>query len=185
MKRNIISFCAIALVGVSIGALGLPNHSSSTKQANSATKVEKHKSQKQSHKKKANKEKPSADNKSTDGTKKESQQNENVVAKQNNKNSVNTTQTQKQSTQVQPQQQKNQGQINKERGYDPNGHPLLPGQDHAAGSNADGSADDWVKGQGEWLRQNGLINSDGSPTQKEKDIQAQTAAEASNSDINP
>ncbi len=54
MKRNIISFCAIALVGVSIGALGLSNHSSSTKQANTATKVEKHKSQKQSHKKKAN-----------------------------------------------------------------------------------------------------------------------------------
>nr|AOG27098.1 hypothetical protein BBP16_00440 [Lactobacillus johnsonii] len=75
--------------------------------------------------------------------------------------------------------------MNKERGYDPNGHPLLPGQDHAAGSNPDGSADDWVKGQSEWLRQNELINSDGSPTQKAKDLQAQTAAEASNSDTNP
>lgn len=184
MKRNIISFCAIALVGVSMGVLGLSNHSSNTKQANTATKVEKHKSQKQSHKKKANNEKASADNnKSTEETKKESQQNENVVSQQNNKNSVNTTQTQKQNTQVQ--QQKTQGQINKERGYDPNGHPLLPGQDHAAGSNPDGSADDWVKGQSEWLRQNELINSDGSPTQKAKDLQAQTAAEASNSDTNP
>ena len=111
------------------------------------------------------------------------QQDASASPQQNDQSSANTTQTQKQSTQVQ--QQKTQGQINKERGYDPNGHPLLPGQDHAAGSNPDGSADDWVKGQDEWLRQNGLINSDGSPTQKAKDIQAQTAAEASNSYTNP
>ena len=184
MKRNIISFCAIALVGLSLGALSLSNRSSNTKQVEEATtKVKKHKLKKQSSKKDTKNEQSNTDTK--DMAQESAQQDASASPQQNDQSSANTTQTQKQSTQVQPQQQKNQGQINKERGYDPNGHPLLPGQDHAAGSNADGSADDWVKGQGEWLRQNGLINSDGSPTQKAKDIQAQTAAEASNLDINP
>lgn len=182
MKRNIISFCAIALVGLSIGALSLSNRSSNTKQAEEATtKVKKHKSKKQSSKKDTKNEQSNTDTK--DMAQESAQQDASASPQQNDQSSANTTQTQKQSTQVQ--QQKTQGQINKERGYDPNGHPLLPGQDHAAGSNPDGSADDWVKGQDEWLRQNGLINSDGSPTQKAKDIQAQTAAEASNSYTNP
>lgn len=34
-------------------------------------------------------------------------------------------------------------------------------------------AESWIKGQDEWLRQNGLINSDGTLTQKAKDQRAQ------------
>ena len=61
---------------------------------------------------------------------------------------------------------KTQGQINRERGYDPNGNPLLPGQDHAAGSNPDGSPDAWVQGQINWAIQNGYLNPDGTNTPK-------------------
>lgn len=64
------------------------------------------------------------------------------------------------------QQGKSQGEINRERGYDPNGAPLLPGQDHAAGANPDGSPDAWVQGQDEWAIQNGYMNPDGSNTAK-------------------
>ncbi|MGM0215019.1 hypothetical protein [Enterococcus sp. AZ109] len=45
------------------------------------------------------------------------------------------------------QRQWEQGQQNIQNGYDPNGQPLLPGQDHAAGSNPDGTPDSWVQGQ--------------------------------------
>lgn len=61
---------------------------------------------------------------------------------------------------------KSQGEINRERGYDPNGAPLLPGQDHAAGSNPDGSPDAWVQGQIDWSIQNGYMNPDGTNTPK-------------------
>lgn len=97
------------------------------------------------------------------------------VSSNNQQSSSNQPQNQPNNNQQsqQPQgQQKSQGEINMERGYDPKGHPLLPGQDHAAGYNPDGSEDSWVKGQDEWLHRNGLINPDGSPTQKEKDIEA-------------
>ncbi|MDT2437292.1 hypothetical protein P7D98_11210 [Enterococcus avium] len=40
-----------------------------------------------------------------------------------------------------------QGQENIQNGVDPNGNELLPGQDHAAGSNPDGTPDAWVQGQ--------------------------------------
>lgn len=53
-----------------------------------------------------------------------------------------------------------------ERGYDPNGNPLLPGQDHAAGSNPDGTPDAWVQGQIDWAKQNGYLNPDGTETDK-------------------
>ncbi|HAM86285.1 MAG TPA: hypothetical protein DCP87_01765 [Lactobacillus sp.] len=56
--------------------------------------------------------------------------------------------------------------MNRERGYDPNGAPLLPGQDHAAGSNPDGSPDAWVQGQIDWAKQNGYLNPDGTETDK-------------------
>ena len=61
---------------------------------------------------------------------------------------------------------KSQSEINRERGYDPNGAPLLPGQDHAAGSNPDGSPDAWVQGQIDWAIQNGYMNPDGTNTPK-------------------
>lgn len=64
------------------------------------------------------------------------------------------------------QQGKSQSEINMERGYDPNGNPLLPGQDHAAGSNPDGTPDAWVQGQIDWAKQNGYLNPDGSETDK-------------------
>lgn len=45
------------------------------------------------------------------------------------------------------QRQWEQGQANIQNGVDPNGNELLPGQDHAAGSNPDGTPDAWVQGQ--------------------------------------
>ncbi|MDK7952116.1 hypothetical protein [Lactobacillus paragasseri] len=170
MKREIISLCAIALVGVSIGALGLSNHhSSNIKQADEATtKVSK--THKKSSKKSVNAAKPKEKSQS------QSKQTTNVDVQQSKQSSSTATsqsQTQNTATQQQQQPQKTQGEINKERGYDPKGNPVIPGQDHAPGSNPDGSADSWVKGQSEWLRQNGLTNSDGTLTQKAKDQRAQ------------
>ena len=55
-------------------------------------------------------------------------------SKKETKTSTNTGSNQQVTSQS---QSKTQGQINMERGYDPNGAPLLPGQDHAAGSNPD------------------------------------------------
>lgn len=79
-----------------------------------------------------------------------------------------TQSSQSQTTDSQP-QSKSQGQINMERGYDPKGNPLLPGQDHAAGSDVYGNADDWVRGQEEWLQEQqsaGYIDANGSLTEK-------------------
>ncbi|MDT2634984.1 hypothetical protein P7D52_09475 [Enterococcus dongliensis] len=59
-----------------------------------------------------------------------------------------------------------QGQENIQNGYDPNGQPLLPGQDHAAGANPDGSPDAWVQDQIDWAIENGYSNPDGTPTEK-------------------
>lgn len=172
MKREIISLCAIALVGVTIGALGLSNHSSSVKQADEATtKVKKDKSQKKSSKKSVEVDKPKENSQSQE----QSSQTTNVGVQQSSQSSSTTnSQSQTQNATAQQQQpQKTQGEINKERGYDPKGNPVMPSQDHAPGSNPDGSADSWVKGQSEWLRQNGLTNPDGTLTQKAKDQRAQ------------
>lgn len=169
MKREIISLCAIALVGVSIGALGLSNHhSSNVKQADEATtKVSK--THKKSSKKSVNAAKPKSQSQPKQTTNVDVQQ-----SKQSSSTADSQSQTQNTATQQQQQQpQKTQGEINKERSYDPKGNPVIPGQDHAPGSNPDGSADSWVKGQSEWLRQNGLTNSDGTLTQKAKDQRAQ------------
>lgn len=172
MKREIISLCAIALVGVSIGVLGLSNHhSSNVKQADEATtKVKKDKSHKKSNKKSVNA------TKTKENSQSQPKQTTNVdvqQSKQSSSTANSQSQTQNTATQQQQQPQKTQGEINKERGYDPKGNPVMPGQDHAPGSNPDGSADSWVKGQSEWLRQNGLTNPDGTLTQKAKDQRAQ------------
>jgi len=57
-----------------------------------------------------------------------------------------------------------QGQENIQNGVDPNGNELLPGQNHAAGSNPDGTPDAWVQGQldritpdGGYRTDNGII----------------------------
>lgn len=42
----------------------------------------------------------------------------------------------------------------------------MPGQDHAAGSNPDGTPDSWVQGQNDWAIQNGYMNPDGTNTAK-------------------
>lgn len=84
-----------------------------------------------------------------------------------------TSQQGGQQTTQQGGRQLTQGEINRMRGYDPNGNPLLPGQDHAAGSNPDGTPDAWVQGQIDWAKQNGYLNPDGSPTQKEIDLENQ------------
>lgn len=170
MKREIISLCVIALVGVTIGALGFSNHhSSNAKQADEATtKVNKNKPRKKSSKKSVNATKPKENSQS------QPKQTTNVDVQQSKQSSSTAnSQNQTQNTATQQQPQKTQGEINKERGYDPKGNPVMPGQDHAPGSNPDGSADSWVKGQSEWLRQNGLTNSDGTLTQKAKDQRAQ------------
>ncbi|MGO2723283.1 MAG: hypothetical protein ACTIAG_06060 [Lactobacillus sp.] len=82
------------------------------------------------------------------------------TAQQNNQQTNNTTQQNNQSTnntnntgQISEQQQ---GAINCARGYDPNGAPLLAGQDHAAGDKPDGTPDDWVQGQIDWCKQHGI-----------------------------
>lgn len=85
--------------------------------------------------------------------------------------SSSSSQTQQQNQQQQTQQSSNgrqltQGEVNRQRGYDPNGNPLLPGQDHAAGANPDGSPDAWVQGKIDWAKQNGYLNQDGTETDK-------------------
>ena len=47
---------------------------------------------------------------------------------------------------------KSQGEINRERGYDPKGNPVMPGQDHAPGSDVYGNPDSWVQGQIDWAK---------------------------------
>lgn len=89
--------------------------------------------------------------------------------------SSNSTTKKSSNSSLQASPKKSQGEINRERGYDPNGAPLLPGQDHAAGDNPDGTPDAWVQGQVDWLKENGYLNEDGSPTQKEKDAEAEVA----------
>lgn len=81
-------------------------------------------------------------------------------SQQSNQQTNNTTQQSNQSTnntnntgEVSEQQQ---GTINRARGYDPNGAPVLPGQDHAAGDKPDGTPDDWVQGQIDWCKQHGI-----------------------------
>lgn len=91
-------------------------------------------------------------------------------ATQSNRNKNNSGQTQAAQT---GQQGKSQGEINRERGYDPNGAPLLPGEDHAAGSNPDGTPDAWVQGQDDWAIQNGYMNPDGTNTPKGAAAQAE------------
>lgn len=170
MKREIISLCAIALVGVSIGALGLSNHHSSNVKQTDETTTKVSKTHKKSSKKSVNAAKPKENSQSQT----QSKQTTNVGVQQNTQSSSTNNQNQTQNAAAQQQQpQKTQGEINRERGYDPKGNPVMPGQDHAPGSNPDGSADSWVQGQSEWLRQNGLTNSDGSLTQKAKDQRAQ------------
>lgn len=63
---------------------------------------------------------------------------------------------------------KSQSQINMERGYDPKGNPVMPGQDHAPGSDVYGNPDSWVQGQIDWAKSQGMIDSNGNETENFK-----------------
>lgn len=139
--KKIGLICATVLLGMSLTACG----SQSTKKTSSSSKASSSKVVK--HHKKANKHSEK---------KQES-------ASSNSSSVASSSSQQSQST---GNGQLSQGEINRQRGYDPNGNPLLPGQDHAAGSNPDGSPDAWVQGQIDWAKQNGYLNPDGSETQK-------------------
>lgn len=139
--KKICLICATALLGMSLTACG----SQSTKKASSSSKTSSSKVVK--HHKKANKHSEKKQESSSS-------------------NSSSVANSSSQQAKSNGNGQLSQGEINRQRGYDPNGNPLLPGQDHAAGSNPDGSPDAWVQGQIDWAKQNGYLNPDGSETQK-------------------
>lgn len=146
--------CVAALMGMTLTACSNSSSQKSTKgsSSSSSTKViKKHKTAKKSKQEK--KKQSSISSASSSSSQSAPQQSEQT-----------TTQSTQQETQTNT--AKSQGEINRERGYDPNGAPLLPGQDHAAGSNPDGSPDAWVQGQIDWAKQNGYLNPDGTETDK-------------------
>ena len=154
--KKISLICSTVLIGLALTAC---SNSSSQKSATSSssstsktTKVVKH------HKVKKTTKKIQKTN-SSQQSNSESANTQNTVSQQNSQSGNVQQGTQSNVT-------KSQSEINRERGYDPNGAPLLPGQDHAAGSNPDGSPDAWVQGQIDWAIQNGYMNPDGTNTPK-------------------
>ena len=193
-KRYMLAGSALILLNLTLSACSTKSSSTASKQSSKTVKVVKHKANKKStnkdksqssNKQKSNKASTdkqaskSTDNKQT-ATTQSQQENQQQVSTNNGQQSSNQSQG---NTNQQNQQPKTQGQINMERGYDPKGHPIMPGSDHAAGYNPDGTEDSWVKGQDEWLHKNGLINPDGSPTQKAKDMEAQSENDDFGEDI--
>lgn len=165
--KKIGLICVAALMGMALTACGNSSAQKSTKISNSSSStksVQKHKSAKKNKQEKKKQSSISSASSSSSQSQTAPQQNKQsstqatqTAAQQNEQSSTQATQT---ST------TKSQGEINRERGYDPNGAPLLPGQDHAAGSNPDGMPDAWVQGQIDWAKQNGYLNSDGTETDK-------------------
>lgn len=159
--KKIGLFCATVLAGLSLaGCNNLASQSHKASSSSSSTKVVKH------HKdhKKANK--ASHKNKQSSSSSSQATANNNATSQQgNNGNQQATAQSSNGGNDSQQQaQSKSQGEINRERGYDPNGNPLLPGQDHAAGSNPDGSPDSWVQTQEQeeqFDQSHGFIGPDG------------------------
>lgn len=192
-KRYMLASSALILFNLTLSACSTKSSSTASKQSSKTVKVVKHKANKKSNKDKSqssNKQKSnkvsadkqaakSTDNKQT-ATTQSQQENQQQVSTNNGQQSSNQSQG---NANQQNQQPKTQGQINMERGYDPKGHPIMLGSDHAAGYNPDGTEDSWVKGQDEWLHKNGLINPDGSPTQKAKDMEARSENDDFGEDI--
>ena len=180
-KRYMLAGSALILLNLTLSACSTKSSSTASKQSSKTVKVVKHKANKQkSNKASADKQAAkSTDNKQT-ATTQSQQKNQQQVSTNNSQQNSNQSQG---NANQQNQQPKTQGQINMERGYDPKGHPIMPGSDHAAGYNPDGTEDSWVKGQDEWLHKNGLINPDGSPTQKAKDMEAQSENDDFGEDI--
>ena len=141
--KKIGLICIAAIACLSLAACSSNSKPSSSKASSSSKVIKKHH---KNHNKKQKKANPSSNSSSQD------RQNNNQQPQQSGQSNNGRALT--------------QGEINRQRGYDPNGNPLLPGQDHAAGSNPDGTPDAWVQGQIDWAKQNGYLNPDGSETDK-------------------
>ena len=152
--KKIGLICATALMGMSLAACSNSASQKSATSSSSSTKVVKHHEKAKSEKKQSH---------SNSNSKQSSSQSANSQST-STQQSVQSSNNQQQGAQSGV--TKSQSEINRERGYDPNGAPLLPGQDHAAGSNPDGSPDAWVQGQIDWAIQNGYMNPDGTNTPK-------------------
>ncbi|MBD8085583.1 hypothetical protein HUK45_04880 [Limosilactobacillus sp. c9Ua_26_M] len=142
--KKIGLICAVTLTGMSLAACGNQSskESSSSSKASSSKVVKKHKT------------------KQSTSSKKSSSTSSNAKTSSHQNQQTSQTQTSNNGG-----QQLTQGEINRQRGYDPNGAPLLPGQDHAAGSNPDGSPDAWVEWQLDWQQKSGgQYYPDGTPT---------------------
>ena len=152
--KKIGLICAALLAGISLTACSNSSSQKSTTSSSSSTKVVKHHEKAKSEKKQSQ----SSSN---------SEQSSSQITNSQNPNTQQSVQSSNNQQQgAQSGVTKSQSEINRERGYDPNGAPLLPGQDHAAGSNPDGSPDAWVQGQIDWAIQNGYMNPDGTNTPK-------------------
>lgn len=161
MKKG-LTIAVSVMAALSLAACGSSSAKSSGASSASSAKTTSHKTK--HHKKAADKKKAAKSSSSS------------AASASSNQGQQAQTATSQQGGQQATQQggrQLTQGEINRMRGYDPNGNPLLPGQDHAAGSNPDGTPDAWVQGQIDWAKQNGYLNPDGSPTQKEIDLENQ------------
>lgn len=152
--KKIGLICAALLASISLTACSNSASQKSATSSSSSTKVVKHHEKAKSEKKQSN---------SNSNSKQSSSQSANSQST-STQQSVQSSNNQQQGAQSGV--TKSQSEINRERGYDPNGAPLLPGQDHAAGSNPDGSPDAWVQGQIDWAIQNGYMNPDGTNTPK-------------------
>lgn len=152
--KKIGLICAALLAGISLTACSNSASQKSATSSSSSTKVVKHHEKAKSEKKQSH---------SNSNSKQSSSQSANSQST-STQQSVQSSNNQQQGAQSGV--TKSQSEINRERGYDPNGAPLLPGQDHAAGSNPDGSPDAWVQGQIDWAIQNGYMNPDGTNTPK-------------------
>ena len=161
MKKG-LTIAVSVFAALSLAACGSSSAKSSGASSASSAKATSHKTK--HHKKTADKKK-AAKSSSSSAASASSNQGQQVQTATSQQGGQQTTQ--------QGGRQLTQGEINRMRGYDPNGNPLLPGQDHAAGSNPDGTPDAWVQGQIDWAKQNGYLNPDGSPTQKEIDLENQ------------
>ena len=152
--KKIGLICATALMGMSLVACSNSASQKSATSSSSSNKVVKHHEKAKSEKKQSYNSSNSKQSSSQSANSQSSSTQQNVQSSNDQQQGAQSGVT------------KSQSEINRERGYDPNGAPLLPGQDHAAGSNPDGSPDAWVQGQIDWAIQNGYMNPDGTNTPK-------------------
>ncbi len=150
--KKISLLCAFTLACLSLAACG----NTSAQRRSESAKAHSEKIEKAHQRKLAKKRREKKRAATKAKKKKEEQQAASSSSSQQQGNQQNG-----QQQNVNQQGQLTQGEINRQRGYDPNGNPLLPGQDHAAGSNPDGSPDAWVQWQID--HQNDTTFPDGTP----------------------